>query len=195
MSFPVVDDFNRGGVGDPIGSNYSIALGPGDNFRIFSGAVYCDFSGSIEALTYWNADAPAPNQRTSLTRTGAGNGFIGPDVRVSIGLGYGLWFEGSGLVSKWTGAPSRTDIGTSAPIGVGDRGTIAIIDTGIEVFRNGISTGTFTDATIASGGFGMHGFVDSGTTADDLLGEEIVTAPIPGHHYYVNQAVKRAAFW
>lgn len=173
MSLPVSDDFNRGPNSDPIGANWTTALGSGSNFRLFNNQVFCDQNGVVEALTYWNADAAPADQSVSLTRVGAGNGVIGATARVSAGLGYGLWFDASGTVSKWTGGPSRTDLGTSVGFASGDRGTITVIGTGLELFKNGVSAGTFTDASIATGSFGMHGYVDSGTLADDFLGEAV----------------------
>jgi hypothetical protein len=189
MSLPATDNF--AGTGALSGS---WTVQEGTPARV--GGV-CQ-NGATQGTAFWNADAFNNDQYSQCIVDV--NNWKGPSVRNSADTGANTdqyWWVSSissGVVYLRVNAGFTSLF--SANCASGSLAKMTATGTTIEVFDNGVSQGTATDATLGSGSAGVGTYASG--TADDWEGGNIGGGG-GGSTFYppvrLRQAVKRASFY
>ncbi len=182
MALPVTNYPFTGSNGDPLGANWTVAVGA---FQIFSNQANSLNAG--ENIARWTADAFGTDhyaQAAIVSSGGAWGGGVG--VRLSGTNGY--------VIRILNGAPptdvdlNRVDTGTSTLLTTitgltivdGDVFKLTAVGSLLTVYQNGVSRGSFTDATYGTGSAGISTFGANGALIDDFSADDIggaVAAP------------------
>ena len=186
MALPATDDFNRADD-TTLGPNWSVV---GNAFGIASNkANFQDGAagtGTQEGLVRWIADAVGDDQYAQAIVSGFGFlGMLGPAVRVSGVWGsvnanayfyFGRNSPDSGGISKFVNnVETQIATGLSGFVNA-DLLRIEAEGTTIRAYKNGVQHGIdITDASIASGSFGLYAYTDCPPTGtyEDFEGGEL----------------------
>lgn len=179
MSLPATDNFNRGAQAD-LGANWTFAYNSAHT-QALNNAV--GDNGGDYNIAYWGADSFGNDQYSQfLYKTGAFNG-VACRVSGSGGTRTGYYvltgISGSRLAKVVNG--TITDLiasGSLANPNDGDTVKITAVGTTVEVFYAGVSQGSVTDSSIASGSAGLI-FFGNTATADDWEGGNVAGAGPP----------------
>lgn len=159
------DNFNRADV-SPIGGNWSSPTG-GGGFQITTNAVRGTTGGFN--VTYYNAVVFANDHDSQCVISTIHDG--GPAIRVSSSAFtfYAIeTFSGTDtrFIKMVAGVQTTIGSGISGTYASGNLWRLVGVGTGLEMFYNGVSQGTRTDATIASGSSGLCDFGTAGSMDD-----------------------------
>lgn len=179
MALPATDNFNRADSSG-LGANWTAIV---NNWNVVSNTARPANAGAHDAV-YWSADAFANDQECQIvcgTITGVTDG--GPGVRVSGTGGLNGYFvevyDSGWILTKFvTGSQSSLTSGSDV-FTAGDACKIAVVGTAITVYRNGVSIGASSDASLASGACGLWAF-GLGTIVDDFVGNNAGAPPTGG---------------
>jgi hypothetical protein len=191
MPLPVTETFNGGSSQQALSSfntNWSHLSGGGSAW-IVNDIGHAD-QGRPFATDYciavWNADAFAANQYAQFTIAAIGSGHLGAFVRGAIGAdGYAC--RADGYITRYDNAGSLTGETilvsglTTATTGDVLRGEAE--GTTLRVLIDGVSAGSTTDATYASGPAGIWGYNGGDNYIDNWEGGNLAAAGNPWHAY------------
>ncbi len=161
----VADTFNRADGG--LGANWTTDVGTAPT--IVTNAAKGNSGGYSSA--HWSANTFAAAQSAQVVR--GANHYSGPAVRCSANNFY--WFHSASEVHRMV-AGTVTSLGVIGASVAGDTMKLSISGSTLEVFVNGVSQGTLTDASLASGSVGI-GFYGTTGTQDNWEGTGEVVAP------------------
>jgi hypothetical protein len=173
-SLPASDNFNRAD-GSLATGNWTASSGSWD---IVSNVARPNGNGSTPDLLYWNADSFADDQYAQFVFQAHGtNDYMGPACRVtSGGNGYGFLQDNNSIRKIVSGVDSS--LGTvTATWSVNDVVKMTCVGTTIEIFQNGVSVGSLTDATFTSGSAGVYGYPGTGNRVDDWAAGNVGGSP------------------
>ena len=163
MTLPATDDFNRADE-NPLsdGGKWSTVSGF-NNFKLLSKKIYTASGGNSEVGMYWNSDS-FNNDQYSQARLGANSASNQWSqkalVRSSASAKTTYMFgndDGSNYLFQKYVAGTNTQLGSSVSQSavLNDLIKVTVTGTTIEGFINGVSQGTRTDSSIASGAAGL----------------------------------------
>lgn len=175
FTLPATDNFNRADA--DVGANWTelgnTTSNPG--FLVSSNAVKANPTpgGGVGAFAMWNADSFSADQYSQFTYATSGNMGLGvrlADNGSAKANGY-VWRIAGGTISKANGGTVTTLVSSISVPAVGSVCKMVIAGTTITVYDDGVSIGTVTDATWASGSPGLYGTSGNAGTADDWTGD------------------------
>jgi hypothetical protein len=144
------------------------------------------FNASDYCIATWNADAFANNQYSEFTVTAIGSGHLGAFVRGASGAdgyacradGYITRYDDAGSLSGETILASGLTTATTGDVVRGEaEGTT------LRTLIDGVSAGSITDATYASGSAGLWGYNGGDNYIDNWEGGNLAAAGNPWYAY------------
>ena len=175
LTLPATDNFNRADA--DIGANWTELGNASSNpgFLVSSNAVKANPTpgGGAAAFAMWNADSFTADQYSQFTFTTSGNMALAvrlADNGSGKANGY-IWRVLGGTISKASNGSVTTLVSSISAPAVGSVCKMVIAGTTITVYDDGVSIGSTSDATYASGSPGLYGTSGNAGTADDWTGD------------------------
>jgi len=190
MALPASDNFNRADSSTTLGVNWTVRVG--GPFGIFSNECYQP-GGAAVAAVEWTADSFNADHYAQAV---CGPTFfsaqeISPAVRIqSNGDCYAVYF---GKIIKIIGGVRSAVSAFGGSFTNADVVKLTATGTTLELFKNGVSLGTITDATLSGGGAGIFGAA-ANVTVDDFLADNVGGGGGGGGnpwYYYANEQLVR----
>jgi hypothetical protein len=175
-------------------TNWTISIGT--HQANGSGQVWCGLGGG-NSVSFWKAGASAANHSSQVTVTTAGR-YTGTAVRWTgtggTACGYIVLTDGINIVIYRCDNGVFTAVSTgTATVANGDLVKLDVVGSALTAYVNGVSALTGSDATYASGAYGIYGEqTDSFALIDNWVGVDAASGALP-FPVMVRQAVNRAA--